>query len=162
MNELMDLYQEVILDHNRRPRNTGAVVDANRRARGDNPLCGDQLSLTLKVSGGRVENIAFEGHGCAISTASASLMTDAVKGKTVAEAEALFRRVHDLLRGTEPPEVPGGAATGDAPDAEPDLGKLQALAGVRDYPMRVKCATLAWHTLHAALEQKDQPVSTET
>ena len=147
MSDLTDLYQEVILDHNRKPRNFGPLPGANRIAKGDNPLCGDQLQVQLRVQEGRIVGVAFEGHGCAISTASASLMTEAVKGKSVEEAEALFTKVHELL-------------TGDGlPDEE--LGKLQALVGVREYPMRVKCATLSWHTLHTALADPGGTVSTE-
>jgi len=147
MSDLTDLYQEVILDHNRKPRNFGALSEANRTAKGDNPLCGDQLQVQLRVQGDRIESVAFEGHGCAISTASASLMTEAVKGKSVEEAETLFRKMHEML-------------TEDGlPDEE--LGKLQALVGVREYPMRVKCATLAWHTLHTALTEPGATVSTE-
>jgi nitrogen fixation NifU-like protein len=145
--DLRDLYQEVILDHNRRPRNFGALTGANRTAVGHNPLCGDRLQVFLHLDGDRVQDISFQGSGCAISTASASLMTEALKGKTVAEAHALFERFHGLLtRGDGDPEA---------------LGKLAVLAGVREFPIRVKCATLAWHTLEAALEQQEQPVSTE-
>jgi nitrogen fixation NifU-like protein len=146
--ELRDLYQEVILDHNRRPRNFGTLPDANRSAEGNNPLCGDQVKVHLRVEDDRVQGISFEGSGCAISTASASLMTEALQGKTVAEAHALFDGFRTLVtRGTD----------GDAGD----LGKLAVFTGVREFPIRVKCATLAWHTLEAALAQKDQPVSTE-
>ena len=139
MSDLSDLYQEVILDHNRRPRNFHALADASHSAEGYNPLCGDRLTLYLKVADGVVTDVAFEGAGCAISKASASLMTDAVKGKTIAEAQALFDRFHRMV--TTPPEQP-----------VEDLGKLSALAGVREFPVRVKCATLAWHALVAALE----------
>jgi nitrogen fixation protein NifU and related proteins len=135
--ELLDLYQEVILDHNRRPRNFHALADASHSAEGYNPLCGDRLTLYLKVADGLVDDVSFEGAGCAISKASASLMTDAVKGKTVAEVQALFDRFHRMV--TTPPEQP-----------VEDLGKLSALAGVREFPVRVKCASLAWHTLKAA------------
>jgi nitrogen fixation protein NifU and related proteins len=137
--DLRDLYQEVILDHNRRPRNFGPLPGADRRAEGHNPLCGDQVAVYLKLDGDIVREVSFEGSGCAISTASASLMTEAVQGKTVAEALRLFARFHGLLTGTA--------------SEDQDLGKLAALGGVREYPMRVKCATLAWHTLKAALEQ---------
>jgi len=139
--DLLDLYQEVILDHNRRPRNFGALLEANRSARGHNPLCGDKLTLFVDVAGDRIADIAFEGSGCAISMASASLMTEAIKGQPVAQAEALFEEFHRLVtsRPGEPVEVPEA------------LGKLAAFAGVRDYPVRVKCATLPWHTLKAAL-----------
>lgn len=144
--DLRELYQDVILDHGKRPRNFGAVAAANRRAEGDNPLCGDHLTLTLEVAGGRVADAGFEGAGCAISVASASLMTDTVKGLPVAQAEELFRRFHRLLTADD------AAAAGD--DAEA-LGKLAVFAGVREYPIRVKCATLPWHTLMAALAAAD-------
>jgi nitrogen fixation protein NifU and related proteins len=136
--ELNDLYRDVILDHNRRPRNFGPLEAADASADGVNPLCGDRLTLRLKLAAGKIEEIRFEGQGCAISTASASLMTEAVKGKTRAEALGLFDRIHRLL-------------TED--DAEPDgLGKLAALSGVREYPARVKCASLCWHTLASVLK----------
>lgn len=147
--DLRDLYQEVIIDHGRRPRNFGPLPDANHRAEGFNPLCGDRLTLYLKVAGGIIEDARFEGAGCAISTASASLMTEALKGRSQAEAEALFGTFHDLLTG-----APAGAA--GVP-----LGKLEVLAGVREFPARVKCATLAWHTLEAALHDDSRPASTE-
>jgi nitrogen fixation NifU-like protein len=146
MSDLRDLYQEVILDHNRVPRNFGKLENANREAEGYNPLCGDRVRVSLHVEGDRIEGIAFQGSGCAISTASASLMTEALKGRTVEEARRLFHGFHDLL-------TTGG-------DAD-DLGKLAVFAGVREYPIRIKCATLAWHAVQAALEQKDHPVSTE-
>ena len=147
MDELRELYQEVILDHGKRPRNFRHPADANREAKGDNPLCGDKVTIYLKLaSDNRIEDVAFEGRGCAISTASASLMTEALRGKTVDEAHALFQGFHHLV-------TRGG-------DAE-DLGKLAVFEGVREFPIRVKCATLAWHTFEAALAQKDQPVSTE-
>ena len=146
--DLKELYRDVILDHNRRPRNFGRIDGADRRAEGNNPLCGDRLSLSVRMNGERIEDIRFEGKGCAISTASASLMTEAVKGKDRAGARALFDQVHALL--TQPEAVPGAA-----------LGKLAALSGVREFPARVKCASLCWHTLNAALESKAEPVSTE-
>ena len=147
--DIKDLYQEIIVDHNRSPRNFGPMEDADRKLEGFNPLCGDRLTLYLKMDGGRIADIRFDGHGCAISVASASLMTEALKGKTVDEANALFETFHDLL-------------TRDQQEPDLDkLGKLAALAGVRDYPTRVKCATLCWHTLHSALEGEDTPVSTE-
>jgi nitrogen fixation NifU-like protein len=147
--DIRDLYQEVIVDHNRSPRNFGPMEDADRKLEGFNPLCGDRLTLYLKMDGDRISDIRFDGHGCAISVASASLMTEAMKGKTVDEANELFEEFHDLL-------------TRDTQELDPDkLGKLAALAGVRDYPTRVKCATLCWHTLHSALEGEDAPVSTE-
>jgi nitrogen fixation NifU-like protein len=150
MSDLTDLYQEVILDHNRRPRNFGALPDATRVANGHNPLCGDRLKLYLRLEGDRIETIAFEGSGCAISKASASLMTDAVKGQSVPDALALFDRFHLVV--TTPM---------DQPVDEASVGKLAVLAGVREYPARVKCASLAWHTLKAALEGADEPVKTE-
>lgn len=149
-----ELYGEVILDHNRRPRNFGRLQAANHVAVGHNPLCGDRVAIYLRVADERIEEIGFEGVGCAISTASASMMTEALRGKPVAEARQLFERFHALLtaggdlspRG-EPTE-PGGAT---AAEPEPELGKLEVFAGVREFPMRVKCATLAWHALQAAL-----------
>jgi nitrogen fixation NifU-like protein len=144
MNELLrELYQEVILDHNRNPRNRGVLENATNEAEGHNPLCGDQVHVTLLEREGRVADIRFEGQGCAISTASASLMTEAVKGKTIAEAEAIFREFQEMV--TE---------TGDAQDHS-GLGDLQILGGVREYPVRIKCATLPWHTLHAALKGEE-------
>jgi nitrogen fixation NifU-like protein len=149
MNELRDLYQEVILDHNRRPRNFRTLPEANRRAEGHNPLCGDKVTVFLDVDdGGRIRDVAFQGSGCAISTASASLMTEALKGRTTEEIRELFHRFHDLV-------------TTGAGEGSPELGKLAVFGGVREFPMRVKCATLAWHTLLAALEGSGQPVSTE-
>ena len=142
-----DLYQETILDHSKRPRNHRSMDDANRKADGYNPLCGDKLRLYLKVEGDVVQDASFEGSGCAISTASASLMTDSLKGKTRAEALKLMEKFHDLL-------------TTDTP-VQQDLGKLVVFCGVRDYPARVKCATLAWHTLKSALNNAGEPVSTE-
>jgi nitrogen fixation NifU-like protein len=150
--ELKDLYRDVILDHNKRPRNFGPLEHPDAHADGHNPLCGDRLSLSLKMDGDRVEDVRFEGKGCAISTASASLMTEAIKGKRLPEISKLFHEVHALL--TEQHAVPS-----------PDLGKLAALSGVREFPARVKCASLCWHTLNAALEQNGAaeaaPVSTE-
>jgi nitrogen fixation NifU-like protein len=148
MNDLRDLYQEVILDHNRRPRNFGPLPTANRRAEGHNPLCGDRVTVYLDLADGRLQDVAFQGSGCAISTASASLMTEALKGLTLEEARGLFKGFHDL--------VTLGAAEGS-----PELGKLAVFTGVREYPMRVKCATLAWHALMAALDAQDLPVTTE-
>ena len=147
MSDLSDLYQEVILDHNRRPRNFHAIADASHRAEGYNPLCGDRLTLYLQVTGDTITDMAFEGAGCAISKASASMMTDALKGRTVAEADALFARFHQMV--TTPPDQP-----------VEDMGKLSSLAGVREFPVRVKCASLAWHTLKAAMAQTPR-VSTE-
>jgi nitrogen fixation NifU-like protein len=145
--ELQDLYREVILDHNRRPRNFRALEGA-RKAEGHNPLCGDRLTVYLRVNDEVIADVGFEGSGCAISTASASLMTESVKGKTVAEAAALFDRFQRMV--TAPPDGPVD-----------DLGKLSALAGVREFPIRVKCASLAWHTLRAALDARSELVSTE-
>ncbi len=147
--ELDDLYQEVILDHGRRPRNYHKLEDANRQAEGMNPLCGDHFKLYMKVEGERIRDIAFEGSGCAISKASASLMTSAVKGKTVAEAEELFERFHVLV--TEGPDKVRLA----------ELGKLAALSGVCEFPTRVKCASLVWHTMKNALEHQEEVVTTE-
>ncbi|MBI2930828.1 MAG: SUF system NifU family Fe-S cluster assembly protein [Planctomycetes bacterium] len=146
MSELDDLYQEVILDHYKRPRNFGVIDAPDRRAEGDNPLCGDRFILTLKMRGDVIEEVRFKGAGCAISTASASIMTESVKGRPRAEAEALFDKFHTMV-------TSGGAAE--------DLGKLAAFAGVGEFPIRVKCATLAWHTLKAALEGTQDTVSTE-
>ena len=151
MSDLADLYQEVILDHNKRPRNFRTIDAASHRAEGYNPLCGDRISLQVKLAGDVIEDVAFQGSGCAISRASASLMTTAVKGRSVADARVLFDVFHDMV--TSPA------------DGEPDtgsLGKLAAFAGVRAFPARVKCASLAWHTLRAALEGRDAPVSTES
>jgi nitrogen fixation NifU-like protein len=147
MNDLRELYQEVILDHSRHPRNFGACPNCNHDAKGHNPLCGDRIAVHLDVEGDTIADAHFEGQGCAISVASASLMTDAVKGKTVAEARKLFDQFHALMTGSSIDET--------------DLDKLTVLAGVRDYPVRVKCATLAWHTLVAALENSHMPVVTE-
>jgi nitrogen fixation NifU-like protein len=150
MSDLRELYQEVILDHHRRPRNFRRPEGANKSAEGFNPLCGDHVWLYAKVEDGVLRDIGFQGSGCAISTASASLMTESLKGKTEAQAEALFERFHDLVTGK-----PHDAARA------PDLGKLAVFAGVREYPVRVKCATLAWHTLRAALQERHETVATE-
>jgi nitrogen fixation NifU-like protein len=144
---MQDLYQEVILDHNRSPRNFRRMDAPTHQAEGFNPLCGDRISLTVRVEGDRITDMAFEGAGCAISKASASLMTDRLKGCTVSEARDLFARFHRMV--TTPPDQ----------EAE-DLGKLTALAGVREFPVRIKCASLAWHTLKAALENEER-TSTE-
>lgn len=149
MTDLDTLYQEVILDHYKRPRNRGRLEPPDHRAEGYNPLCGDRVALTVRLDDDRIEEVAFEGEGCAISTASASLLTEAVSGKTVDEVREISELFRDLLTGE-----------GD-PLSDPRLGKLAALVGVRDYPMRVKCATLAWHTLQAALEGREEPVTTE-
>jgi len=142
-----ELYQEVILDHNRRPHNF-RTIDQARHAEGYNPLCGDRLTVYLKMDGDRIQDASFQGSGCAISKASASLMTDSVKGKTLEEARALFERFQRLI-------------TRSANEPVDDLGKLSVFAGVRQYPTRVKCASLAWHTLRAAADARDEPVSTE-
>jgi nitrogen fixation NifU-like protein len=148
MSDLRELYQEVVIDHGRRPRNFRQLDPASHHAEGFNPLCGDRLTLYLKLDGGVIREASFQGSGCAISMASASLMTEHLKGKTAAEAEAIFRQFHHLL-------------TEDAEGDTDKLGKLTVLAGVKEFPTRVKCATLAWHTLHAALENEQKPVSTE-
>ena len=148
MSDLRDLYQEVILDHYRKPRNFRSLADANRKAEGFNPLCGDRLTLYVKLKDGVIADATFEGSGCAISTASASLLTESIKGKTEHEAEMLFQSFRDVVTGS-----------GETPNT--DLGKLDVLAGVREFPVRVKCATLAWHTLRAALASQQEPVSTE-
>ena len=148
MSELRDLYQQVILDHNRKPRNCYVMSCATRTADGHNPLCGDTVKVYLRIDDGRIAEISFQGSGCAICTASTSLMTESVKGKTVAETTQLFRTFHDML-------------TGVAAEQGLDLGKLMVFEGVREYPVRVKCATLAWHTLKAAIDSTDRPVTTE-
>jgi nitrogen fixation protein NifU and related proteins len=149
--ELNDLYRDVILDHNRRPRNFGGLEPADASAEGFNPMCGDRLTLRLQMADDKIGEIRFQGQGCAISTASASLMTEAVKGKTPAQALQLFERVHALL--TDGTGQAGGGQTPEDIDAE--LGKLAALSGVKEYPARVKCASLCWHTLASALRSKD-------
>ena len=149
MATLDSLYQDLILDHNRKPRNFRIMENANRRAEGNNPLCGDHLTVWLLVDDDKIQDVSFEGSGCAISRASASLMTAAVKGKTRSEAEALFASFRRLVTGSLPP------SEADA------LGKLVAFKGVSDYPIRIKCASLSWHALKAALEQPDAVVSTE-
>jgi nitrogen fixation NifU-like protein len=146
--DLKDLYRDVIVDHNRRPRNFGPLATANHSAEGHNPLCGDRLKLYVDVEDGKLEDLRFEGSGCAISVASASLMTEALKGRDLADVRDYYDQVHRLL--TEHDYVPAR-----------DLGKLAALSGVREFPARVKCASLCWHTLAAALDSKRQPVSTE-
>ena len=151
MQDLRELYQEVILDHNKRPRNFGPLPSASHQAEGHNPLCGDQLKVYLETDGEKVNDIHFEGMGCAISKASASLMTEAVKGKSLSEVETLYGHFHDLLTGDP-------STRGQADEA---LGKLAVFSGVREFPVRVKCATLAWHTLQAALAARADPISTE-
>jgi len=151
MSELRDLYQEVILDHHKRPRNFRAMEDATRQAQGHNPLCGDRVTIFVRMAGSKVEDVSFQGSGCAISKASASLMTDALKGATVAEVDALFEQFQAMVT--------------SAPDADVDLdslGKLAVFAGVREFPSRVKCASLAWHALRAALKADEVIVSTES
>jgi nitrogen fixation protein NifU and related proteins len=149
MSDLRDLYQELILDHGKSPRNFRALPGASHHAKGYNPLCGDQVEMFVVLGDdGRVADVCFQGKGCAISTSSASLLTQTLKGKTPEEARQLFERFHDLITGTT------------SPDLEP-LGKLAVFSGVRDYPNRAKCATLAWHTFIAALDKKQGPVSTE-
>lgn len=147
--DLRDLYQEVIFDHNRNPRNYRVMDNADRKVDGFNPLCGDRLTLFLKMDGHTITDASFQGSGCAISTASVSLMTEIIKNKTEAEAEALFKTFHDMTTGK------------DENIQLEAVGKLAVLAGVREYPARVKCATLAWHTLDAALKNETQSVSTE-
>ena len=149
MSDLGELYQELILDHNKRPRNFQKPAATNRHAEGYNPLCGDQISVYLQVEDGVIRDVGFQGVGCAISKASASLMTASVKGKTIAEAGKLFQGFHHLV------------TDGEAPPNPVELGKLNVFGGVREFPVRVKCASLAWHTLQAALDAKDTLVSTE-
>jgi nitrogen fixation NifU-like protein len=148
--ELRELYQELILDHNKKPRNRRAMADATADADGFNPLCGDKVRVFVKLLGDRIADVSFDGVGCAISTASASLMTTALKGKTVAEAKEIFERFHEMLTGSP-----------DAPVDEAKLGKLAVFRGVCEFPVRVKCATLAWHTLKAAIDRSADQVTTE-
>ena len=148
MSDMRELYQEVILDHNKQPRNCYVMDCANRSADGHNPLCGDTVKVYLRIEDGVIEEISFQGAGCAICTASTSLMTESVTGKSVEEAKGLFDEFHDML-------------TGVAEEQGLELGKLQVFEGVREYPVRVKCATLAWHTLNAAMEGEDKKVTTE-
>ena len=150
MGDLRDLYQEVILEHSKAPRNYHQLQDADHKAEGYNPLCGDHFTLYLRMEGDLIRDIGFQGSGCAISKASASMMTQSLKGKTRSEAERLFERFHSLVTGQ-------AASNGD----HNDLGKLAVFSGVSEFPTRVKCATLAWHTLQAALEGKQEAVSTE-
>ena len=150
MNELEDLYQELILDHNRSPRNYRRIENADGEANGYNPLCGDRVTVYVTIDNDVVSDVAFEGSGCAISTAAASLMTQSIKGKSIGEAKALFDRFRQV--------VTGESVTSDN---GPPLGKLEALVGVRRFPARVKCATLVWHTLKAALDRQEQTVTTE-
>jgi nitrogen fixation NifU-like protein len=148
MADLRDLYQEVILEHSKAPRNFREVPAAERQAEGFNPLCGDRCTVYINTKGDIIEDVAFQGSGCAISRASASMMTQALKGKTLAEAEKLFEQFHDMVTGES-----------DGPDS--DIGKLKVFAGVAEFPARVKCATLAWHTLQAAMHKDHKPVTTE-
>ena len=150
MADLEGLYQEVILDHSRRPRNCHSMKDADRHADGYNPLCGDRFTVYLKLQDDRIADISFEGTGCAISTASASILTEILKGKTRAQAEALFDTFHDLVTGKT-----------HAEGETPALGKLAAFSGVCEFPVRVKCATLVWHTLRSALNGEKKPATTE-
>jgi nitrogen fixation NifU-like protein len=150
MSDLRELYQEVILDHNRRPRNYREMPDATRRSEGFNPLCGDRLTLFVVLDGEVIREVSFVGSGCAISKASASLLTEAVKGRTLAQARALFERFHHMV-----------TLAPDKTEDFSDLGKLAVLGGVREFPMRVKCASLAWHTLKAALDAPGGTVTTE-
>ncbi|HVE66736.1 MAG TPA: SUF system NifU family Fe-S cluster assembly protein, partial [Thermoanaerobaculia bacterium] len=146
MGELRDLYQEVILDHSKRPKNFGELAGANRQAEGYNPLCGDRETVYVRLEDDVLKEVGFRGAGCAISTASASMMTESLKGRTRAQAEALFERFHDLITGKN-----GGAESG-----APELGKLEVFSGVREFPVRIKCATLPWHTLRAALAGEER------
>jgi nitrogen fixation NifU-like protein len=146
MNDLGDLYQEIILDHYKKPRNAGRLEEPSCSASGDNPLCGDKISITVKKAGDKVEDIRWNGAGCAISTASASLMSEAIKGMSKSDIDALFGKFHAMVTGT-------GNSEG--------LDKLEVFSGVSEYPVRVKCASLAWHTLMAALEGKNDTISTE-
>jgi nitrogen fixation protein NifU and related proteins len=150
MSDLRELYQTTILDHNKQPRNFRVPEGANREAAGHNPLCGDRVTVHVRLEDGVVKDVGFQGNGCAISTASASLMTQAVKGRSIAEVEKLFGAFHDLVTSDPQQELD-----------ESGVGKLAVLGGVREYPVRVKCATLAWHTLAAALDGAAAPVSTE-
>jgi nitrogen fixation NifU-like protein len=145
--ELQDLYQEVILDHNKRPRNF-RVIEDGQKAEGYNPLCGDRVTIYLRVENGRVADASFQGSGCAISKASASLMTDSIKGKTLQEVDQLFEKFHRMI-------------TRSSDEPVDDLGKLSVLAGVRQFPVRVKCASLPWHTLRSAVSARDEVISTE-
>jgi nitrogen fixation NifU-like protein len=156
--DLTSLYQEVILDHNKKPHNFRRLEEATQRAEGYNPLCGDKITVHVEMDGDVVKEVAFEGSGCAISKASASMMTESVKGKTRAQVEALFGSFHEMVTGQK--SEPAGSSVAATP--VPDLGKLVVFSGVREFPVRVKCATLAWHTLRAALLDKNVGrVSTE-
>ena len=151
MSNLRELYQQLILDHNKNPRNFRVMSSVDRTAEGHNPLCGDKVQIYLQVNDDRISDISFQGSGCAISKASASLMTDAIKGKTLTETDTLFQNFHTMVTAPSPN------------DADPDhMGKLAVFSGIRDYPARVKCATLAWHTLKAAIANAQTPVTTES
>ncbi len=150
MSDLRDLYQDVILEHSKTPRNFRELPAANHKAEGFNPLCGDRFTVYVTLDGDTIRDISFQGSGCAISKSSASMMTQSVKGKKLAEAEKIFERFHKMVTGHAP-----------AAGTESELGKLTVFSGVSEFPVRVKCATLAWHTLNAALEGKQDPVSTE-
>jgi len=150
MSDLRDLYQDVILEHSKTPRNFRELPAANHKAEGFNPLCGDRFTVYVTLDGNTIRDVSFQGSGCAISKSSASMMTQSVKGKTLAEAEKIFERFHEMVTGHAP-------AAGN----ESELGKLTVFSGVSEFPVRVKCATLAWHTLNAALDGKQDPVSTE-
>ncbi len=151
MSDIRGLYQEVILDHSKKPRNYRVLEGANHHAEGYNPLCGDRVTIYLKTENGRISDVSFQGSGCAISTSSASLLTETLKGKTLGEADAMFEKFHALVTGES-----NGKLAGDPP-----LGKLAVFSGVAEFPMRVKCATLAWHTLRSALKGEEKTVSTE-
>lgn len=155
MSDLRELYQQTILDHQKKPRNFRAIPDATGQMEGHNPLCGDRLTLFLKLDGDTVADVSFQGDGCAISRSSASMMTEGIKGKKLAEVRALFRQFHELVTGQPSTDA-------DTGDPKPPLGKLAVFSGVREFPVRVKCATLAWHTLMALVNgQQDHVVSTE-
>lgn len=149
MSDLRELYQQLILDHNKNPRNFRAIESAQHIAEGNNPLCGDRVTLYATVKNGRISDIAFQGSGCAISKASASLMTEALKGKTVEDAETLFLKFQNMVTDKE------------APQTSQDMGELAVFTGIRDYPTRIKCATLAWHAAHAALHNHQNTITTE-
>jgi len=159
MSDLRALYQEVILGHSKRPRNFRAI-DGAQHANGYNPLCGDKVTIYVKLDGDRISDVSFQGAGCAISTASASLLTESLKGKTREEAGALFEEFHDLVTGKGSARGDGNGAAGQP--GRPPLGKLEVFAGVSEFPMRVKCATLAWHTLKSALSGASELATTET
>jgi len=150
MSDLRDLYQDVILEHSKAPRNFKVLAEAGHKAEGFNPLCGDRFTIYVTLEGEAIKDVSFQGAGCAISKASASMMTQSVKGKTLAEAEKIFERFHDMVTGHKP-----------SSEEETELGKLAVFSGVSEFPVRVKCATLAWHTLQAAIEGKQESITTE-